>query len=168
MAQHVCDDDCDCPEEHVVHAPSPGAHFCRYRPLLWGDVPMLLAIFREPTDSKLDTLRTFIETSDRALSRKLDKIGRFMSALDDVLADLDTATNEVSAKLDAQTAKIADLAAQLAAALPGSEEAAALQAQIDAAVTAIGAESARLHGLAADPADPVPAPVEEPPADGSA
>ena len=148
---------------HCDATPPPSHQMCPCRPLIWGDVPQLAAAFRDP---RIEQVLTAIETLDRTLSRKLSRLERKMSALSDVLADIDTATNEVAAKLDAQTAKIADLAAQLAAALPGSEQAAALQHQIDDAVTVIGTQSARLHSLAADPADPVPAP--EPPVEGGA
>jgi hypothetical protein len=131
-----------------VNDPAGERQHCPYLPLIWKDVPELLAAFQGP------------------ILRKLNRLERIMSALTDVLADLDTATNEVAAKIDAQTASIADLAAQLAAAQAGSQEAADLRAQIDSAVAAIGAESARLHGLAADPENPVPdAPVEDAPAE---
>lgn len=138
------DDDCPCPCHSST--PSPG-----WRPPEW--------MWATPADLRL--VHDAITSLEKAFSKELRKLGKHMSALEDVLADLDTATNEVATKIDAQTAQIADLAAQLAAALPGSAQAAELQAQIDAAVTAIGSESARLHGLAADPANPVPEPAPE-------
>jgi uncharacterized phage infection (PIP) family protein YhgE len=95
---------------------------------------------------------------------ELRRLGAQMSEVTDLLADLDAATTATGAKIDAQTAKIVDLAQQLADALPGSDEAVQLRAALDEAKAAITVETDRLRGFAADPENPVP-PVEEPPVD---
>lgn len=121
---------------------------CRCLPVLWGEL-----------EDHLEPFRAELVAQDKKIATLMKKIKRMesdMSALTDVLVRIDEATNEIAAKLADNTAKLVDLAAQLAAALPGSEQAAALQAQIDEAVTVINGQADRLHGLAADPANPVP------------
>lgn len=64
-------------------------------------------------------------------------------AVQDVLAKLDKATNDIGAKLDA---------------LKGQINTGMSQADVDSVVSQIGAEADKLEGLASDPANPVPTP----------
>jgi hypothetical protein len=76
-----------------------------------------------------------------------------MAKLTDVqqlIADLDTETNTVAAKVDAQAAAIADLKAQIAAGSPVT------QADLDAIAAGLTPISDRLKALGSDPAAPIP------------
>lgn len=73
-----------------------------------------------------------------ALIRKADQLMALSQQMTDLLAAIDTATNGVAARL-----------ASLAAARPDDP----------ALVAALQAEVTKLQGLAADPANPVPAPI---------
>lgn len=118
--------------------PSPGWKPCRYRPLIWGDVPLLLELMRTPVDA----LRTSTETSARALARKLDHILKEIKAMavstDKILADIQTLVAGGQAKdalikqlQDALASADADKAQAVADAVAADD--AGIQAQIDAA-----------------------------------
>lgn len=107
--------------------------------------------------------RAEIRMMHNEVMTELRRLGVKMSEVTDLLAELDDATTATGAKIDVQTAKIADLAQQLADALPGSAEALQLRAALDEAKNAITVETGRLRAFAADPENPVP-PVE--PGDG--
>ena len=89
------------------------------------------------------------------LAFKIDRLGEILQMeYTDILVlltDIDMATNEVASTLEAQVALIADLQAQIAAGTPITHE------QLDAIGAALTAEKVRLTGLAADPANPIPA-----------
>lgn len=70
--------------------------------------------------------------------------------LEQLITDLNDETNVIAAKLDGQSAQIADLKAQIAAGTPVS------QAQLDALQTGFAGVSDRLKTLGADPAQPIP------------
>ncbi len=74
-----------------------------------------------------------------------------VTSIKQLVADLDKETNDVAAKVDAQAAAIAGLAAQVAAG--GS----VTQADLDAISDGLTPISARLKALGADTADPIPA-----------
>lgn len=67
-----------------------------------------------------------------------------------LVKDLDAETNTIASKLDANTATIADLKAQIAAGSPVT------QAQLDDLAAGLSTESDRLKTLGADPAQPIP------------
>jgi ABC-type transporter Mla subunit MlaD len=103
---------------------------------------------------------------EQRITRVLRRMGRTLSKITDLVAEVFDATNDVADKMDRQTAKIVELTAALAAAQPGSEEAAALQAQVDEAVAGFTALGSRLRDMGADPDNPVPAdPTDTTPGD---
>jgi hypothetical protein len=101
------------------------------------------------TSAKLDTLLALARASairERYMTKELD-------AVKQLVTEIDTETNAVAAKVDAQAAKIAELKAVIEAG--GTVSATDLQAVADA-LTPI---SVRLKTLGADPAVPIPPPV---------
>jgi predicted ABC-type transport system involved in lysophospholipase L1 biosynthesis ATPase subunit len=68
--------------------------------------------------------------------RRLNHLENHMSAVDDALADLDTATTAVADRIDALIADLGNIDTDTA--------------------TKIATETARLRSLAADPTNPVP------------
>lgn len=122
--------------------------------------------------------RTELAAAEKRITSALKRMGTTLSKITDLIAEVDAATNEVADRIDRQTARITDLTTQLANAAPGSEEAAALRAQVDEAVAGFTSTAERLRTIGADPDAPVPpseptdfkpeppadAPVEPPPA----
>ena len=84
-----------------------------------------------------------IDRHVQAVEEMVTELGAKVAAVDDALAQLDEATNDVAADLEALKVQVAGF---------DSDTAAKIQAAAD-----------RLRALAADPENPVP-PVEEPPA----
>lgn len=66
------------------------------------------------------------------------------------LQDLDTETNTVASKVDAQTQAIVDLKAQVAAGTPVTQD------QLDSIGSRLSIVSDRLKAIGADPAAPIP------------
>lgn len=83
--------------------------------------------------------------------------------LKNLVAAMDAETNTIAAKVDAQTAAIADLSAKVAAG------GVATQADLDAIGAGLTPISERLKTIGADPAQPIPAEpvVPTPPADNA-
>lgn len=79
-----------------------------------------------------------------------------MAESDDVVADLDQATTEVGVRLNGFITQVADLAAKLAAAQPGSERADALQRELDGVLARVKVDATLLHQFGRDPENPVP------------
>jgi len=98
-----------------------------------------------------------------AQTEMITTMGAEVSESSDAIARLDEETNHVEDKLRQNAADIERLAEALANAQPGSDEAAALRQELAGVVSAVNAQADRLHGLAADPSNPVPDPA---PADG--
>lgn len=155
----VCGDP-DAPEDETLSAPSPGWRPCPYRPLLWKDVPLLLAIFREPQDTKAAEIFGAVKDLGRALSRKIHALGVIVSvSVDELNADIQA----LVAGYQAKDALIAQLQAELASADADA------QARVDAAVAAEDADAQAKIDAADAVVDAVinpPAPVDTPPADG--
>lgn len=78
-----------------------------------------------------------------------ERTARIMGQLDDLITAIDAETNAVAAETNAVAAEVEALKAALAAAPTVT------QTQLDK----LAAISARLQGIAADPANPVPAPA---------
>lgn len=120
--------------------PSPGWRPCRWRPLTWGDVPLLAAAFREPHDQLDHKLDQII--------RKLNRLDRKMSAQQDAIDQLDALVVQENGDLQVAVAGI-------------QAELAALQAAVDAGqpvdLTAISEHVASLRGSVDSAAALVPA-----------
>lgn len=155
-AQHracLCGDKTPC----SCGTPSQGWRPWRLRPLIWGDVPILLAASRQPVDS----LRTSLETSLRALSRKIDKIGKNMASqadVDAIAAALHQEDSDLNAAVAGISQKLADLQAAVDAGQP--VDLSALQAEVDGLRGAVDSAAALVPAPAAPPADGGDAPVD--------
>ena len=100
----------------------------------------------------------FLHILSESATQKLDLIlaqGETLMAdvtsIKQLVVDLDTETNDVAAKVDAQTAAIADLKAQIAEGIPVTQE------DLNAISDGLTPISARLKALGANPTDPIPA-----------
>lgn len=96
-----------------------------------------------------------------------------MSQLDDVLTAIDNATSDIGAKLDAENSTISSVGSEISAlrlqlqAAPTVTQAvldrlSAAASKLGSASSTISTQTAALQAIAADPANPVPAPVTPP------
>lgn len=93
---------------------------------------------------------------DEAIAPVKTLLKELKTMTDEVKALLDlmnTETNDIATKIDADVAAIAKLQSDLSAALAAAGQPAPVDTELVARLTAL---SGRLKGLAADPANPVP------------
>jgi hypothetical protein len=95
------------------------------------------------------------------MRRALNRIGDRMDDMTlEILDAIDAATNDEALAIDLVASKLTGLADELAAArAAGAQPDPQIAARLQAHATALQANAARLKTLAADPANPVPAPV---------
>lgn len=99
------------------------------------------------TLTKLDSILALLHAS----GRRETHMAKDIASIKGLVADIDTETNAVAAKVDAQTAAIQVLKDQIAAGTPVT------QADLDSLSDALTPISDRLKLIGADPADPIPA-----------
>jgi ABC-type transporter Mla subunit MlaD len=81
---------------------------------------------------------------------QLEALMATVNSVKQLVSDLNDETNAVAAKVDAQTAAIADLKAKIAAGSPATQE------DLDAIAAGLVPISERLKALGADPTEPIP------------
>jgi uncharacterized phage infection (PIP) family protein YhgE len=115
----------------------------------------------------------------RRLERKVDlileRLPRIMSALEDVIAQIDSATTAIATALDnegkgisAVASEVAALHAQLSAAPTVTpavlSQLSSINSRLSSAQATIAAQATQLQSIGADPANPVPTPAPAAPA----
>lgn len=145
-------EECAC---EPAQAPSPGWQPCRWRPITWGDVPMLLAIFREPGDTKSAEVLTAITALGKALSRDVKKLEKMIMAtqsdIDAVTAALVQEDSDLNAAVASLTAADTAIAAEIAAlqAANPALDLSGLQAELASSQAASAAVAAAVSATAA-------------------
>ena len=94
---------------------------------------------------------------------RLEKLMATVTQIEQLITDMNTETNAIAGRLDADDAALQALKAQIAAGTP------ATQADLDAISASLTTTSARLKAIGVDPTNPIPDPAQAavPPSTGA-